>query len=259
MHTEHHLRMRSLAYLHDIQGWLVAERIRDLKEALVEYEAAKAGFRSDQPRVPSGSSEGGQWTSGGGGGGGVSGNGSDNRQSTPRSNAKPAKKPSPAKPAANKPRQPLVWQGDPLNGQADPVYLFETLTGAVGALRTGAARILGGSATAESASVGAVGKITISSKRSSHIFKNKSGHLPDTSANRKILTDLANDPKAILGPDKYGKMWSSRILPDGKQVWTTSRNGEIISGGVNSIPKQYNPQTGLSAPVRSGWKGWHIW
>lgn len=54
------LRQQSIAYVHDIQGWVIGEHLRQLEEALKQYNP-------NQPRVPRGNSEGGQWTSGGGG------------------------------------------------------------------------------------------------------------------------------------------------------------------------------------------------
>lgn len=82
-----------------------------------------------------------------------------------------------------------------------------------------------------------------------HIFTEEEGHLPDTPENRKLLEDLANDRGAISGPDKYGNTWSKKELPNGTQVWTSVRNGIIQNGGLNTSPKAYNPQTGLSSPA----------
>jgi hypothetical protein len=83
-----------------------------------------------------------------------------------------------------------------------------------------------------------------------HIFRDAPGHLPDTSANRQLLPSVANDATATLGTDKFGNVWSARINPDGTQTWVQSRNGVIINGGVNQTPRAFNPQTGLSSPVR---------
>ncbi|HDY8121392.1 TPA: hypothetical protein RQK91_002757 [Vibrio vulnificus] len=84
-------------------------------------------------------------------------------------------------------------------------------------------------------------------KRTKHIFREKEGHLPDTPENRRLLEGVADDPKAILGNDKFGNTWSAQTLPDGSQVWTQSRNGQIINGGVNQTPRSFNSETGLSA------------
>ncbi len=69
---------------------------------------------------------------------------------------------------------------------------------------------------------------------------------PDTPANRALLEGLANDTKAVLGPDKFGNTWAARLNPDGTQTWVQYRNGVIINGGVNPTPRTFNSQTGLS-------------
>lgn len=62
--TERHLRHQSLALLEDIAHWQVCEQAKLLAQALAEHK-----YRPDQPRVPAGNSDGGQWTGGGGGSG----------------------------------------------------------------------------------------------------------------------------------------------------------------------------------------------
>jgi RHS repeat-associated protein len=81
-----------------------------------------------------------------------------------------------------------------------------------------------------------------------HIFRDAAGHLADSAENRRLLRDLANDPSAKLGPDRFGNIWSAKTLEDGSQVWTSSRNGIIQNGGVNDMPRTYSPQSGLSSP-----------
>jgi hypothetical protein len=58
----HDLRLKSWGLIHEVSGFVVSERLRQLKALLVKYSPG-------QPRVPAGSRDGGQWTSGGGGGG----------------------------------------------------------------------------------------------------------------------------------------------------------------------------------------------
>jgi hypothetical protein len=82
--------------------------------------------------------------------------------------------------------------------------------------------------------------------RLGHIFRDAPGHLADTPANRKLLQGVADDPATTLGADKFGNTWSARILDDGTQAWTQTRNGDIINGGMNPTPRPFNPQTGLS-------------
>jgi filamentous hemagglutinin len=82
-----------------------------------------------------------------------------------------------------------------------------------------------------------------------HIFRNKPGHLPDTPEHRKLSKDVADAPTNLLGSDKYGNTWFAKILPDGRQVWVRTRNDVINKGGINDIPKTYNPATGLNNPT----------
>ncbi|MBS1910953.1 MAG: RHS repeat-associated core domain-containing protein [Bacteroidetes bacterium] len=87
-----------------------------------------------------------------------------------------------------------------------------------------------------------------------HIFREVEGHLKDSPANRQMLIDVANDAKCKLGTDQFGKVWLAKTLPNGTQVWVTTRNGLIVDGGLNQTPRTFNPQTGLSAAERPGRK-----
>ncbi|MEN5117156.1 RHS repeat-associated core domain-containing protein [Luteimonas sp. TWI662] len=89
----------------------------------------------------------------------------------------------------------------------------------------------------------------ISKDRAQHIFRDKEGHMRDSPQNREILRRVADDPKTKLGNDRFGNTWSSQTQKDGSQVWTQTRNGEIVNGGVNQTPRSFNPQTGLSRPA----------
>ncbi len=79
-----------------------------------------------------------------------------------------------------------------------------------------------------------------------HIFRDSPGHLPDSAANRELLREVASDHSTTLGEDKFGNTWSAKTLPNGTQVWTETRNGVIINGGLNQTPRSFNQQTGLS-------------
>jgi filamentous hemagglutinin len=61
---------------------------------------------------------------------------------------------------------------------------------------------------------------------------------------------LSADESASLGVDRFGNRWFARLNPDGTQLWVQVRNGEVVNGGLNQVPRNYNPQTGMSAPPR---------
>jgi hypothetical protein len=58
------MRLKSWQMIHEVSGFVVSERLRQLNAMLTKYSPT-------QPRVPAGNPDGGQWTSVGGGGGGI--------------------------------------------------------------------------------------------------------------------------------------------------------------------------------------------
>jgi filamentous hemagglutinin len=86
------------------------------------------------------------------------------------------------------------------------------------------------------------------------MFRDASGHISDTPANRKLIEDIANDPATMLGVDKKGNSWSAKMMPDGTQAWAQIRDGKVINAGINKTPISFDPNTGLSSPIRPGWK-----
>ena len=100
----------------------------------------------------------------------------------------------------------------------------------------------------EKNSITRTNKIPNNDSTTGHIFRNAEGHIPDTPENRNLLEDVANNSDNFLGFDKYGNEWYTQIQKDGTQVWVQARNGKIFEGGVNKIPKNWNPQTGLKKP-----------
>lgn len=79
-----------------------------------------------------------------------------------------------------------------------------------------------------------------------HIFRKQEGHLEDTSINRELLVNLANDEDCHIGKDCRGLDWHIKITDDGKQLWVASRNGVIQNGGINNPPLDWNSMTGLN-------------
>lgn len=113
---------------------------------------------------------------------------------------------------------------------------------AAGALGTKVADILD-----ESGAVGmqaSASSIVFRNASLKHIFTEAHGLL-DNAANRKLLLDVANDAENLLGPDKYGNQWFSKINEEGKQIWAQVRNGEIFNGGLNNSPVEFIEGEGL--------------
>ena len=81
----------------------------------------------------------------------------------------------------------------------------------------------------------AVNEFPSNDANTKHMFGNRSGHLPDTEANRKLVSDVANDSNSYLGIDKFGNSVHSRLMDDGSQVWVYSRNGVIQNCGQNAV------------------------
>lgn len=79
-----------------------------------------------------------------------------------------------------------------------------------------------------------------------HIFSGKEGHLNDTPANRRLLTNLANDRSKFIGKDKYGNAWNAETNSDGSQNWVRYQNGVVNEGGQNKTPRPWNNDTGLN-------------
>jgi hypothetical protein len=70
-----------------------------------------------------------------------------------------------------------------------------------------------------------------------HIFRNAVGHIPDTPANRRLLSQVASNPANRVGVDQWGNVWYAKIQPDGSQVWVRTTNGVITDGGLNQTAR----------------------
>jgi hypothetical protein len=70
-----------------------------------------------------------------------------------------------------------------------------------------------------------------------HIFRNDVGHLSeDTVVNRSILLN-AISPNNFITTNQFGNQVYASLLDDGTEVWVYVRDGIIVNGGVNLIPK----------------------
>ena len=92
------------------------------------------------------------------------------------------------------------------------------------------------------------GQNRLSSKPSQlkHMFADRPGHLPDTPENRALLESVANNPNNYLGTDSMNTQWYAQIQSDGSQVWARVWNGSIFNGGINEVPREWNPVAGLN-------------
>lgn len=78
------------------------------------------------------------------------------------------------------------------------------------------------------------------------MFADRPGHLLDTPENRALLESVANNPNNYLGTDSMNTQWYAQIQPDGSQIWARVWNGSIFNGGINEVPREWNPVTGLN-------------
>ncbi len=93
-------------------------------------------------------------------------------------------------------------------------------------------------------------KMTTNEAQMKHMFRKADGHfLQDTPANRAAIEKAASNSKNFLGVDKYGNSWYAETLPNGTQTWAEVRNGIITEGGLNQVPKVFDPITGLKANI----------
>ena len=81
-------------------------------------------------------------------------------------------------------------------------------------------------------------RVLIDERRIAHIFRQAEGHLPhDTPESRQLLLSVANEPGDVVGTDRYGNVWSARVLPDGRQAWVQVRGNRITNGSINARPR----------------------
>jgi hypothetical protein len=97
---------------------------------------------------------------------------------------------------------------------------------------------------------GAGKRLTTNEAQLKHMFRDSEGHfLQDTPTNRAMIENTANKSKNFLGVDKYGNRWYAETLPNGTQTWAEVRNGVITEGGLNQIPRVFDPQIGLKVNI----------
>ena len=65
-----------------------------------------------------------------------------------------------------------------------------------------------------------------------HIMAERSGHLPNSTRNRKLLESISRDSKNYIGKDSNGNKVYSKIIK-GNEYWVHVRRGTIQNGGCN--------------------------
>jgi hypothetical protein len=86
-------------------------------------------------------------------------------------------------------------------------------------------------------------EITIDEDGVDHIVRDAEGHFrEDTDVNRRLLIDTASKRTNFLGVDSVGNEWYAETLADGRQVWARVRDGKIVNGGINRIPRERLPR-----------------
>lgn len=81
---------------------------------------------------------------------------------------------------------------------------------------------------------------------SQHMFDDREGHRPDSLEFRAEIIATVKNVKNYHGSDINNNDWYSEILSDGTQRWALVCKNIIKNGGINDIPKEYNPISGLS-------------
>lgn len=92
--------------------------------------------------------------------------------------------------------------------------------------------------------------VVLPESRIRHIFRNAAGHLRDTAGNRQALIELVNNPHNHAGTDRLGHAWYVALQEDGSQLWAIVRRNEILNGGRNEAPREFDPRSGLSNPEK---------
>ena len=86
-----------------------------------------------------------------------------------------------------------------------------------------------------------------------HIFRNAPGHLPETNENKQLILSVSNDPNCYIGTDSKNKKWYTKTLSNGSQVWVSVYNSIISDAGLNTLPRQFDPESGLNNnPKKNG-------
>ncbi len=81
---------------------------------------------------------------------------------------------------------------------------------------------------------------------SEHMFDDREGHRSDSPEFRAEIMMTVKNVKNYHGSDVNNNDWYSEMLFDGTQRWALVCKDIIKNGGINDMPKEYNPISGLS-------------
>lgn len=82
-------------------------------------------------------------------------------------------------------------------------------------------------------------------QKMNHIFKKALGHCEFSQELYNALDEMVKNAQNHLGPDKHGVQWFAKMLENGEQMWAKAQAGEVISAGINKIPRVRCPINGL--------------
>lgn len=88
-------------------------------------------------------------------------------------------------------------------------------------------------------------RLPVNDAQIKHIFRDGTGHLPDTDENRILIERLINNKSNFKGKDIRGNEWYIKTLEDGSQLWARVQNGVLNNGGKNIDPIMWDNDTGL--------------
>ena len=84
-----------------------------------------------------------------------------------------------------------------------------------------------------------------------HMWRNAPGHISNTPLNRELLIATAANIANYAGTCANGNRWYHTFLENGQQVWASVRNGFIRNGGINLIPRTFDPVTGFCRNLKN--------
>lgn len=97
-------------------------------------------------------------------------------------------------------------------------------------------------------------KITTNPSKLGHMFRRirnaiLKGHFAlDTPEARAFIESATAHPRNYVGTDRDGSGWYVKTHPNGTQAWAEVRHGKIVNGGINYLPRVWDPVKKKMAP-----------